>query len=136
MYMNSILLLLAVTFLTTVTSEGKELQLFNTAVLGQPVEKNIKLLQDKAPDSIEPVTVMVDIKNGIYIAATIQYPDKLSFEEAREHPNKLYKQYEITNFSEDPLMGLWRNEDMKFAIQLTRVRNVIEIRYIQFTPDE
>jgi hypothetical protein len=79
---------------------------------------------------------MVDIKNGIYIAATIQYPDKLSFEEAREHLNKLYKQYEVTNFSEDPLMGLWRNEDMKFAIQLTRVRNVIEIRYIQFTPDE
>jgi hypothetical protein len=133
--MNSILLLLAVTFLTP-TSEAKAPQLFNTAVLGQPVEKNITLLQDKAPYSVEPVTVMVDIKNGKYIAATIQYPDTLSFEEARENLNKLYKQYEVTNFSEDPLMGLWRNEDMKFAIQLTQGRNVIEIRYIQFTPPE
>jgi hypothetical protein len=64
-------------------ADGKEIQLFNSKVLGQPTNDGVKLLVDKKGDEIEPYMISTDIKCGKYYAASVYYPKKVSFEEAK-----------------------------------------------------
>ena len=53
---------------------SKRYSAFNPDILGQPTSTAIKILQDKKPDDIEPVNVLVDIKDGKYNAASVFIP--------------------------------------------------------------
>ena len=88
--MRIICVVLASIFASSV-AQAKGIQLFNPDVFGQPTSTAIKILQDKKPDDIEPVSVLVDIRDGKYIASSLFYCKKVTFEEARETLNKQYK---------------------------------------------
>ena len=79
---------------------------------------------------------MVDVKDGTYCAATVTYPNKLTVEEARRSLNKLYKKYEKSSLVIEGAMGIWRVENKKFAISLTREEDSIKVLYIQFVQKE
>jgi len=78
----------------------------------------------------------VDSKKRVYYGATIRYPMDLTLEEARASINKLYKKYEVENFKDNPSMGLWRNEDKRYAIQLGvylyGIEQSIQVIYLTF----
>lgn len=75
---------------------------------------------------------MADVKEGRYVAATAKYPRNISFEKVREEINRRYEIYEVESFRDNPDMGLWRNEDDSYAIQLTEQEDVIQVIYISF----
>ena len=118
------------------TAHAKDLQHFNPEVLGHSTKDAIKLLYDSKPGDIEPVIVMVDVKDGIFHAATVTYPRKLTLEEARQSLNKLYGKYETPSLAIDGEMGIWRVENNKFVISLTRDEDSIKVLYIRFMPKE
>ena len=123
---------IALIILNVLAVQAKELRHFNPAIFGKSVDNPIKLLLHGKSNSVEHTGILTDIKGGKFYAATITYPESVSFEEARSSLNKLYKKYEKDSFSENPNMGLWRDEDKKFAIQLTEHENVVRIVYISF----
>ena len=51
-------------------------------MFGRSSNEPIKLLLEKGSDDIEPNTVQVEIKDGVFYAATIKYPIDITFEEA------------------------------------------------------
>ena len=110
---------------------GADLRHFNPAILGQSANENVKLLIDDFGD-IYPSAVQVDVTDGKFSAATVEYSSEISLEEARGSLNKLYRQWLKADFANDPTMGLWRNEEKRFAIQLTREKNAIVVRYVSF----
>jgi hypothetical protein len=116
-------------------AEAKDIQLFNPDLFGQPTTKEIKPLNDRKTDEIEPIIIKLDIKDGKYIASTITYPAQITFEEARESINRYYKKYEH-NVYKTPAMAVWRVTDKKFMISLTREEDTIQLIYIQFQPNE
>lgn len=118
------------------TTQAKEIQLFNTDVLGSATSKEIRLLQNITSDEIEPLTVMVDPKCSLYVAATVTYPHQVSFEQARETLNRKYKKYEKPSLYEESKMAVWRVEDRRFAISLTQIEDRIQIIYMQFQPNK
>ncbi len=81
---------------------------------------------------------MVDVNDGIYSDAIVQYPKEIKFEDARASLNKLYKNYEKESFKNNPEIGMWRNEDSKYAISLTRDENDgrILVLYLSFRPND
>jgi len=97
-------------------AQAKDIQLFNTDVLGSATSKESRLLQDITSDEIKPLTVMVDPQCSRYVAATVTYPHQVSFEQARETLNRNYKKYEKPSLYEESKMAVWRVEDRKFAI--------------------
>jgi hypothetical protein len=117
---------------------AQDLQLFNPEVLGTPIKSSVKLLLDYKPNNIEPVSVMVDVKDGLYSDVTVQYPREIKFEDARASLNKLYEKYEKKSFKSNPEIGLWRNEDSKYAISLSRDESDgrILIIYLSFRPTD
>ncbi len=48
--------------------------MFNPEIFEQDTSSSIKVLMENKSDEIEPITVMVNIKNGKYCAATVTYP--------------------------------------------------------------
>jgi hypothetical protein len=76
---------------------------------------------------------MVDIEKGQYNAATIRYPKEMSFEAVRQSLNRVYGKWEKQTFANDPTMGIWRNEDDQFSIQLTEDGFSIVAIYIKFS---
>ena len=115
--------------------EAKDLQLFNTAVLGSSTQDYPQLFYDKKPGDVEPSSIQVDVEKGKYRGAIVYYPHELSIEEARASINKLYKQYERKLLVED-WMGAWRIEEEKFAILLFQEEEHIKVIYNQFVPNE
>ena len=79
---------------------------------------------------------MVDVKDGIFHAATVTYPKKLTVEEARQSLNNLYEKYEKPSLAMEGEMGIWRVENKKLVIMLTRDKDSIKVLYIQFVPKE
>jgi len=110
-----------------------DLRLFNTAVFGKPTTEPVVLLEPPSPEALDPETVMVDISKGHYFAATVRYPTAISFDDARKSLNKAYGKWEKEFFATDPDMGLWRNEDDQFSIQLSQDGFNVTAIYIKFT---
>lgn len=109
-----------------------DLQLFHPAILGRPAEEPVRLLMLCDGDAIPPESITVDIEKGRYLAATVRYPSDITLQEARDSLNRLYKKHEKPSFSDCQMMGLWRNEDEEFAIQLTRDQECLRVIYITF----
>jgi hypothetical protein len=111
----------------------KSLRLLNTSVFGRSTNDAIVLLEPKQPGTIDPETVMVDINDDHYFAATVTYPKEFGFVEARRTLNSRYGKWESANFAKDATMGIWRNEDGQFSMQLTEDEATINLIYIKYS---
>jgi hypothetical protein len=129
--MKKWILILTCLFLST-AAEARDIQLFDTEVLGKPTGATVKLLRDRKANEIEPIVVMVDVEKGKYVAATLLYPRSATFHEARASLNRLYAEYENKDILIPDSMAVWRNRDKLFSIQLTRDEDVLGIIYIGF----
>jgi hypothetical protein len=112
---------------------GHLLRLFNTGVFGLSMNDAAVLLEPRLPGALNPTTIMVDVDKDRYFAATVTYPKKISFAEARRCLNSRYRKWEKESFANDPTMGLWRNEDDKLAVQLNDDGDSLKIVYIKFS---
>jgi len=102
-------------------------------VFGKSTKEAVVLLMPIEPAQVEPETVMVDVDKGRYFAATVRYPKTTSFEEVRNDLNNIYGKWEKETFANDPEMGIWRNEDDQFAIQLSEDDENLVVIYIKFS---
>ena len=131
-----LILVMAATCLAQADSrrpERSRLRLFNTDVFGKSTTDPVVLLKPLEKGQLDPETVMVDVDKGRYYGATVNYPKKLTLAEARKSLNSLYAKYEKKSFANDPDMGLWRNDDAKFSIQLTEDDAHVCVIYIKFS---
>jgi hypothetical protein len=115
-------------------AEAKDLQHFNPGVFGHSTTESLKLLYDKKPGDIEPIIVQVDVKDGIFYAGTVIYPDKITLEEARASLNQIYKKYENQKYAKDAQIGIWRVAERNFTIMLAEEDDQIQVMYISFQP--
>ncbi len=114
---------------------ANEIQYFNPQIFGNLAGESTLLLSPAKDNSIKPTQIITDInEKGIFYAARLIYPKALSLEEARQSINKLYKQYEVKSFTENPAIGIWRNETGRFTIQLSSTdecdSKLVQIIYI------
>jgi hypothetical protein len=93
------------------------------------------LFYDKKLGDIEPNNIQVDMIEGRYRGAIVDYGKQLSFEEAKESMNKRYKLYENISLARDSF-GAWRLENERFSIILVQEEENIQIIYNQFVPNE
>ncbi|MHC4441837.1 MAG: alpha-L-fucosidase [Planctomycetota bacterium] len=107
---------------------------FNPRILGTQPEDDIDPLLPLTPGQISPIEVSLDTENNKYIGATVIYPKLVGFKPMRRSLNKLYGKYEHKDFTDHPDMGLWRNEDDRYAIQLTETKDDIQVLYLLFQP--
>ena len=134
--MKHIILILIVLLLSP-AADGKEIQLFNTEVLGQSTKDGVKLLVDKKADEIEPYVIKTDIKCGIYYAASVYYPEKVTFEEARASINKQFNKYEnLSAWKRNENHANWRITDKRFSINIFKEESPLRVSYIQLQPSK
>ena len=112
--------------------KGADIRYFDPGIFGKSANEPVTLLTPGKPEALHPFTIMTDIKEGRYFAATVSYPKKVTLDEARDALNQRYKNYEKASFATNALMGLWRNEDDRHAIQLTENDDAIQVIYISF----
>jgi len=116
-------------------ANAKELRHFNVEVLGKNSSDSLHFLAEAKSDAVEPVAIQVDLKKGKYDAATIKYPNSVTLEQARESLNGIYKRYEKASLVLKDKAGMWRNEDKKFAIQLSKDdEGNVQIIFLRFQP--
>ncbi len=129
------LTLLAIEFqLTPANAEVTGLQLFNTNIFGKSTKNAVVLIQKKPPGAIVPQTVMVDIDKDCYYAATVRYRKKdVTLGQVREFLNTTLRKWESANFSDNPTMGIWRNDDEEYSIQLTEDDETIVVIYLKLS---
>jgi hypothetical protein len=111
-----------------------ELKHFDPSIFGRRASESIKLLIDDSGE-IYPSLIQVDLKKGKYYAATVTYSTDMTLDEARRSLNKLYSRWQKPNFAKEPTMGLWRNEEQGFSIQLTREKDEVVVRYVSWRDD-
>ena len=132
------LLLFTVTPLVAEVPEkgnAKTLRLLDTGVFGRKVSEPVVLLLPKLAGSVNPVSIQVDIaEDDRFYAATVSYPKEFGFKQAKASVNSLYAKWEYDSFKNHQRMGLWRNEDERFALQLTidDKNDCLDLRYICF----
>lgn len=124
-------------FLACSLANAQELQHFNSAALGQAPTKRINLLLPASANAIKPIQILTDINEaGEICGAIVTYPGEITLEQSRTSINKLYKRYETKSFVNDPQMGSWRNENARFAIQLSEKvkydQKIIQVIYLPF----
>jgi hypothetical protein len=107
-----------------------DLQLLNPELLGKESSDRIEVFLPADEFAVRASAVEIDINGGMFFAATVRYPQDVTFDQARAALNKLYKKHERKSFARDDQMGLWRNEEGKFAIQLTRGQEGVVVIYI------
>jgi hypothetical protein len=110
-----------------------ELRFFNPGIFGKSVEEPVSITLPADQKTMEPISILTDVKSGKFAGATVYYPKSISFDKARESINKKYKQYESKFSPDNPKMGLWRASDRRFAIQLTETDEAIQVIYLPFT---
>lgn len=128
--MNMRLLILSI--LASFGVMGADIRYFHPGIFGRSANEPVTLLLPGNTEALHPLTIMTDIKESRYFAATVCYPKTITFEEVREALNQRYKKYEKASFATNALMGLWRNEDDQYAIQLTENKDAIQVIYISF----
>jgi hypothetical protein len=125
-------IVLVTLFLSCAIARANDIQLFNTDVLGQSTSKGVKVLRDKTGHETEPISVIINIKNGFYNAATVIYPEELRYETAMTALKDQYKKYGLPKQYKDIGMTVWRIEDKRYAVSLIQEKKYIKILYIQF----
>jgi hypothetical protein len=135
----SLVLLLA----TSTLSHGQQsdanprlLRLFNTEVFDKAADTPQVFLESKEADLIDPTSVMVDLKDGKFFAATVRYPKDIGIDGARRSIDRKYHKWAVPLFADSKTMGLWRNEGAQFAIQMVvdDEHDCISVIYITFQP--
>ena len=119
-------------FLSCTIAQANDIQLFNPDILGQSTSKELKVLRAKNAQGIEPISVIIDIKNGFYNAATVIYPEELRYETAMTALKDQYKKYGPPKRYKKIGMTVWRIEDQRYAVSLIQEKKYIKILYIQF----
>jgi hypothetical protein len=110
------------------------LRLFNTDVFNKAPDTPQVFLETKQADLIDPISVMVDLKEGKFYAATIRYPKDVRFDGARKSIDRKYAKWTVPAFANSKTMGLWRNEDARFAVQMVvdEELDCISVIYVTF----
>jgi hypothetical protein len=111
----------------------RELRLLNAGLLRCSANEPVVLLRRNAGGSVDPETVLVDIENGSFHAATLTYPTSVTVEDARASINAVYGKYELRDLA-TPEGGVWRNEDERFAIGLAGDADGTRVMYLTFQP--
>lgn len=114
-------------------SAETELRFLNTAIFGKSANEAIVLLEPGSKSAVSPETILVDVDQNTYIAATLRYPKSLSMSQAKRCINKRYGKWESKNFADDPEMGIWRNEEDEASMQLTEDEHNIVLIYIKYS---
>ncbi len=118
-------------------AQAQGLRHFNaTGVFGKSVDDSVVLLLPANTAAIQPLTIMTDVKDGKYHAATVTFSKTVTLAQARASLNALYPGTEKSSFADDPNMGLWRVETYRFAIQVTHDDQGLRVIYISFQPME
>ena len=133
--MKTTIIVLAL-FLSCTIAQANDIQLFNPDILGQSTSKGLKVLRDKTAREIEPISVTMNIKNGLYNAATVIYPEELRYETAITALKDQYKKYGLPKQYKGIGMTVWRIEDKRYAVSLIQEKKYIKILYIQFKSTE
>lgn len=122
-------------FLIVGAAQAEGLRHFNaTGVFGKSVDDAVILLLPGDAAAIQPLTIMTDVKDGKYYAATVTFPETVTLAQARASLNALYPGTEKSSFADDPNMGLWRVEQHRFAIQVSHDKTGLRVIYITFQP--
>jgi hypothetical protein len=123
---------------TETTAEGTvtRVQFFNEKVLGELGTTATTTLLPADKDAWSPKTIALDYENGLCYGAIVHYPKTASFEELRSAINGRFKTWESTTFASDPTMGIWRNEDEGFTIQLTEDDDSFQAIYVRWAEAE
>jgi hypothetical protein len=129
-------IIVAALFLSCTIARASDIQLFNADILGQATSKELKVLHDKKAREIEPISVIINIKNGFYIAATVIYPEELRYETAIKALKDQYKKYGPPKQYKELGMTVWRIENQRYAVSLIQEKKYIKILYIQFRSTE
>lgn len=122
--------------LSTTNLDALEIKLADPGVLGQSADEAVKLFISAVPKAIEPQNIQADLDDGKYSGLIVHYGRNVTFEQARESLNEKYKKYQQPSFAENKEIGLWRVNDRKFAIQLTKTEEGVRIIYLPFSKDE
>ncbi len=122
--------------LSCAIAQANDIQLFNPDILGQSTSKELKVLRDKNAHEIEPISVIMNIKNGIYNGATVIYPEELRYETAMAALKDQYKKYGPPKQYKEIGMAVWRIADKRYAVSLIQEKKYIKILYIQFKSTE
>jgi hypothetical protein len=117
-------------------ANARLLRLFNTDVFNKAPDTPQAFLETRQADLIDPISVMVDLKEGKFYAATIRYPKDIGFDGARKAIDRKYRKWTVPAFANSKAMGLWRNEDAQFAIQMVvdAEQDCISVLYVTFQP--
>jgi hypothetical protein len=129
--MKLTIILLAL-FLSCTIAQANDIQLFNPDILGQSTSKELKVLRAKNAQEIEPISVIINIKNGVYNAATVIYPEELRYETAMTALKDQYKKYGPPKRYKEIGMTVWRIEDQRYTVSLIQEKKFIKILYVQF----
>ena len=122
--------------LSCTIAQANDIQLFNPDILGQSTSKELKVLRDKNARETEPISVIINIKNGFYNAATVIYPEELRYETAMAALKDQYKRYGPPQRHKEIGMTVWRIGDKRYAVSLIQEKKYIKILYIQFKSPE
>lgn len=133
--MKTTIIVVALFFYYTI-AQANDIQLLNADILGQSTSKELKVLRDKTAQEIEPISVMIDIKNGLYNAATVIYPEELKYETAMTALKDQYKKYGPPKRYKEIGMAVWRIENLRYAVSLIQEKKYIKILYVRFKSTE
>jgi hypothetical protein len=125
-------ILVAALLLSCSVAEANNIQLLNPDILGQSTSKEIKVLRDKNAHDIEPISVILNIRNGVCHAATVIYPEELTYETAMAVLREQYRKYKPPKQYRDIGMTVWRIENQRYVVSLIQEQKYIKILYVQF----
>ena len=116
--MKSYLPFIVILFIAS-NAYSEVIQIVNTDFLGSSADQPITFLGTNHKNSHATKSISVDIESGCYSAATVVYSELLTISKVKQALNHKYQKYESKITRGKPLAGLWRNQDKKFAIQIT-----------------
>ena len=111
--------------------DGSTVELFNDAILQSSSSEDLPMLITTGGDAWSPIDVNLD-----EYGAVVKYAKTGTFEDLRRGLNQRYAEHEVDTFADDPEMGLWRNEEAGFAIQLTEDSDTYSVIYVSFLDEE
>ena len=127
-------------------AHSQAVQLLEPHVFGRSTTEAVTLLRGKVADEAEPYLIQLDVRCGVYYAASVFYSAPATHESVRSSLNQLYGAFETEHSTET--LGLWRvenwrtggrkpqygsppAEDSLLAIELSRDDKGVRIIYIE-----
>ena len=98
----------------------RQVQLFDTAVLGRSVADGPALLLPKSQGQTEPATVHVDIACGRYYSALVGYWPFVSFDEVKESLDREFEGYEKRVIDDSRAIWFVADREPRFNVVLSK----------------